>query len=73
MKKAKPDSRPFAGVTFTEELTARKSNGDTVLVRYRRVPVRDGYDIEAAIISKTPAAVISGLGRGPEAVEEDAR
>jgi hypothetical protein len=34
-----------------------------VTVRYRRVPIRDGYDIEAAIISKTPTVIVSEMGK----------
>jgi hypothetical protein len=69
MKKSKADSRPFAGVKFTHELTARTPNGDPVLVRYRRVPTRDGYDIEAAIFSKTPTGIVSDMGKKREEID----
>ncbi len=71
MKKAKADGRPFAGVKFDRELTATTPGGGKVLVLYRRVPARDGYDIEAVIISKTPTAVASDLGKSAPVVYED--
>lgn len=39
---------------FTHEFTTHTSEGNPVTVRYRRVPIRDGYDIEAEIIAKKP-------------------
>lgn len=63
MKRTKSDNRPFAGVRFDRELIATTPKGDEVQVRYRRVPRRGGYDIEAAIISKRPTVIISEMGR----------
>lgn len=68
MKKARSDSRPFAGVKFTHELTTTTPKGDPVIVRYRRVPVRGGYDIEAVIISKTPTVIVSEMGKEQEEI-----
>ena len=39
---------------FTHELVTHTPAGNPVTVRYRRRPVRGGYDIEAEIIAKAP-------------------
>lgn len=46
------DARAFGpGVEFPERFTTHTPKGNPVHVHYRRVPTRDGHDIEAIIIS----------------------
>ena len=51
-KKAPPAKGPRPKYTHT--LRTRTKKGEVVIVNYRRVPSRHGYDIEAEIISRPP-------------------
>lgn len=52
MKKSSRGPAFGDGAQFTHEFTAETATGLVARVRYRRVPVRDGFDIEAVITTE---------------------
>lgn len=66
-QKTNRPSGPAAGLSevalkikFPLELRTRTPDGAGVVVRYRRIKVKDGFDVEAVILSDPPAGEPEG-------------
>lgn len=72
MKKASRGSVFGDGAQFTHEFTFETATGGRGRVKYRRIPVRGGHDIEAVITSERKIDVRALFNAGAEDAPADA-